>query len=354
MEDKRLKFKRGKQKELLELVIQGVGSQRKLADLLGVAKTTIKDWKFERNNMLKSKFKTLINFMPKFRIYEKYVEKEFDLNWGRKKGGKRRIVLLNDKKQYLNYIRSFTNNGEQIKKSRFMFIENRLLEKLKSQNVNLLSILVVCILTDGNLEIRGKNYRLGFSSSDKILTNFIQALFFELGDFIPSTYGPYKTAYNTCLSDSELGKKLLDLSPEYKTYASDLSKQPTIAFLNSQNVQTKVWAIRFAFTTDGSISLSKQNKPELTLTCYNKALSFEWQQFLKKVGISCKISKKLNVKEETLGIRIYDYKNIYKFYKLGGFIDSVKISRKSRKYCGVEKNKLLKMIIDLGIQKKVI
>jgi len=83
-------------------------------------------------------------------------------------------------------------------------------------------------------------------------------------------------------------------------------------------------------------------------------LSFEWQQFLKKVGISCKISKKLNVKEETLGIRIYDYKNIYKFYKLGGFIDSVKISRKSRKYCGVEKNKLLKMIIDLGIQKKVI
>jgi hypothetical protein len=354
MEDKRLKFKRGKQKELLELVIQEVGSQIKLADLLGVAKTTIKDWKFERNNMLKSKFKILINSMPKFMIYEKYVEKEFDLNWGRKKGGENRIAKLKDRKQYMKYIRSFLGNNEQTLKPNGMKIENQLLETLKSHNVDLLSILAVCTLTDGCLDTKNNNFRLSFSSSDRVWNNFIQALFFELSDFLPSFYGPHKGAYNTCVSDSILGKQLLKLSPDYKTYASNSEEQPTINFLNIQNIQTKIWAIRFAFAADGSISLSKQNKPALELTCYNKSLCFEWKIFLSKIGIQSKIVKNLTTKEGVSGVRICDYKNMYKFYKLGGFINKIKISRKSKRFVGKEKNWLLKKVIKLGIQKKLI
>ena len=45
------------------------------------------------------------------------------------------------------------------------------------------------------------------------------------------------------------------------------------------------------------------------------------------------------------GVRTYDSESIYKFYLLGGFLEGVKISTKSKNHCGMTKNKLLHQIV---------
>jgi len=349
MGDKRLKFQKGKQQEFLEKCIQEVGSQRKLAEFLGVGKTTLKDWKFERNNISKSKFVFLLEKFPKYKNYRKVIEEELDWNWGWIKGGKNRIAHLNNRDKYLRYVRSFLEYKGPTPKPKLMTVENDLLEQLKSKKVNLLSILAICTLTDGCLMKHGRSIRIGFSSSDKILTNFIQALLFELGDYIPSTYGPSKGAYDTCVSDTKLGEKLLKLSPEFKTYASNPKKQPTISFLTNKNLQTKIWATRFAFTADGCVFLPKNfktSKPGLTFSCCNKAVCYEWVDFLKQFGIYGRVINSKRYKEQVAGVRIYRHDGITNFQKLGGFVDGVKISRKSKYYFGLAKNEILQRVIN--------
>lgn len=233
-------------------------------------------------------------------------------------------------------------------------IENKLLNRLKSESVELLSILAVCLLTDGHLEQRGNTYRLSFSSSDILFVNFICALFYEVGNSTPSIYGPHKNAYNICLSNKELGEKLIVLSPEYKTYASNVKKQPTISFLGCVNRATQVWGMRVAFSADGYISLPRSKKPTLGLACCNENICFEWVDFLKKFGIRAKVIKTSRYPEGVSGIRICEFKSIQKFWNLGGFVDGIKISSKSKIHEGMEKNKLLEECVNIGIKKGII
>ena len=349
--DKRLKFKKGKQKEFLKNIIQEFGSQRKLAEFIGVSKTTVRDYLTERSNIPKSFFLKITRDFPELKIFEKEVEEEFPWDWGRIKGGKERVSSIKDIDTYLKYVRGFTMNKEQVPKCSAMKVENRLLERLKRDNVDLMAILAICTMTDGHLETRGNSYRVSFSSSDDVFVNFISALFFELSDFIPAVYDPHKKAHNICVSDTKLGKKLLKLSPEYKTYASEKDKQPTVTFLQNTNMSTKIWAMRFAFSADGSISLPKNNKPSLSITCYNKSLCVEWKNFLSGLEIFGNIATKSSAKEGVAGVRIARAESIKNFYDLGGFIDGIKISSKSKRYCGVEKNVLLAKCVDLKMKK---
>ncbi len=348
MVDKRLKFQKGKQREFLERCVQELGSQKELSEIIKTNKSTLRGWIEEFCNITKSKFTFLTLRFPQLKRYEQFIEEELDLDWGRKKGGKNRIAKLGDLDKYLKYVRSFTTNNERISNSVGITIENRLLKTLKHENVDLLSILAVCTLTDGCLLKHGNSYRVSFSSSDPVLINFIQALFFELSEYIPSTYGPSKGAYNTCVTDNKLGERLLQLSPEYKTFASDPEKQPTISFLKNTNIQTKIWAMRFAFTADGCVFLPKnfkKSKPGLFLACCNKSVCVEWKDFLAALDIFGRVVDCKRYRENVSGVRIYMRQSIINFQELGGFVDKVKISRKSKYYCGLTKNAILAKVI---------
>ena len=158
------------------------------------------------------------------------------------------------------------------------------------------------------------------------------------------------------VSDEKLGKKLTDLSPTFKTSPTLhqtvedylASPQPTLCFLYKCNKQTKIWAIRFGFTADGSISLPINGKSQLAIACYNPSLSQEWKKLLESFGLSCKIHANRASWCGIAGVRIQNYPSIKKFYDLGGFIDGVKISRKSKWYCGMAKNELLERIVNMG------
>lgn len=178
----------------------------------------------------------------------------------------------------------------------------------------------------------------------RLFVNFIEK---EL----PWNWGKSKGCRNVVITDKFLGKSLFELSPEYRTFPLEEKTQPTIRFLEDKNLQTKIWALRFAFTTDDCISLSKRSKPELGFACCNRNMAKEWQAFLRQFGLNAHIARNGRYKQGVAGLRIYDFKSIRNFYKLGGFIDGVKISRKSTKYMGMQKNGLLRKVVELGIEK---
>ena len=355
MRDFRLKFAEGKQREFLEVLIRNhFRTQVALSQFLGLHKHTIRGWIHERNNIPKSVFQKILDAYPLYNFFTEFIEQELPWNWGCIKGGKKRVAELEDLSAYLRYVRSFIPNRIENNEADKSFIQNSLLDELIESNVNLLSILAICLQTDGSLLKQGNSYRLVFSSFDSILVDFVKALISKLSSFNPSINVGSKGGWNVCLSDKGLGGRLLQLSPEYRTFPVDESAQPSIKFLYNKNIQTKIWAIRFAFTTDGSISLSKNNKPELNFACYNKNISEEWQRFLTPFGINGHVAKCKKSKQGVSGVRIYDFKSIHNFYKLGGFIEGVKISRKSTRYTNMEKNELLRNVIRLGVRKGVL
>lgn len=355
MQDFRLKFAKGKQREFLEAVIQNhFRTQVALSQFLGLHKHTIRGWIHERNNIPKSVFQKILGAYPLYKPFTEFIEQELPWNWSRVKGGNKRVAKLEDLSAYLRYVRSFIPGRVENNKAAKRAIQNSLLNELIDNNVDLLSILAICLQTDGSLLKQGNSYRLMFSSLDSVLINFIEALISKLSRFKPAITIGSKGVRDVRLSDKELGEKLLQLSPEYRTFPVDESGQPTTKFLFNKNIQTKIWAIRFAFTTDGSISLSKNNKPELNFACYNKNISEEWQRFLVPFGISGHVAKCKKSKQGVSGVRIYDFKSIYNFYKLGGFIEGVKISKKSTRYTGMEKNELLRRVVKLGVEKNVL
>ena len=348
MKDSRLKFVNGKQKEFLAAVIKDhFGSQAALARFLGFHKRAVCGWIAEENNIPKSTFQKIEQLYPEYKSYETFVEKELPHNWGRVKGGKMRVSQNKDLSNYLKYVRSFVHNRNR-KKPVLADIENLLLKRLSDEKVDLLSILAVCTLTDGSLVKSCNSYRISFSSSDEVLIDFVYALIGKLSGFYPNINLGSKGGKIVSISEPDLGRNLLKLSPEYRTFAIDENSPPSISFLFDKNFQTKVWAIRFAFTTDGCISVPKNGKAELNLACYNKNLCEEWKRFLEEFGIKANIIRLKKAKQGVAGVRAYRVESINNFYKLGGFIDKVKISRKSKRYCGMEKNALLASVIKSG------
>ncbi len=346
--DKRLKFQPGAQQKLIEKASIEFGSQRKLSNFLGCGEATLRGWKREESNMPKSAYLKISKKCKGLGCFGTLIENEMDWNWGRAKGGERRIANIKDMGKYLEYVRSFPKKNRLKSKVFGIKIVNSLLEELKSQNVDLLSMLAICTLTDGCLVRTGKSFRINFSTSDKVLMNFVEALLFELSDYYPRIYGPVKRAFNVCVSDNNLAEKLLEYSPDYKTFASDFAKQPTISFLKGKNLPTKIWAIRFAFTADGCVFVPARSKPGLELACCNKSLCDEWLSLLSGFGINGNIVHCRRAKEGVVGVRIYCREGINNFYKLGGFVDRVKISRKSKYHQGMSKNALLEKVVKSG------
>ena len=232
------------------------------------------------------------------------------------------------------------------------FEQDSLIEELKKQKVDLYSILAVCLLTDGSMQVKNNSFRLAYASQDRRLLSILWSLMNELSDYLPIVTG--FQIFTIRLSDKELGEKLAGLCPNYKTSPVHYEKindylatpQPSLSFLEAANMRTKRRAIRFGFSADGCVSFSKYNKPEINLACHHPTLVYEWKRILQRVGINAKIARSKNSWCNITGVRFQDMESIKKFYKLGGFLDGVKISRKSKKFTGMEKNALLEKIIN--------
>ena len=358
MEDKRIKFKKGKQKELVQFLLKRNDfTQYALAEKLNIHKRRISDYFNEKVNMRLSTFQKITSIYPDTNWFNKFVENKLPLSWGARLGGFSRARQITDKGGYYAWIRGIKTirELEKAKQTKVGLNSHPLIEQLKAEKVDLESILGVCLLTDGSMQVKGRHYRISYSTIDKTLQELIFSLMNDLSVRVPSISFS-KKANSIRVSDGNLGAELLKLSPNFKTSPSWYetkeeylsTKQPTLSFLDNCNEQTRRWAIRFGFSADGSISHSITGKSELSIACYHPSLSFEWMKLLESFGLNCKIGKNINSWCGISGVRAQNYPSIKKFYELGGFIDGVKISKKSRRYRGYEKNDLLKSIVENG------
>jgi len=96
-----VKFKKGKQKEFILKALKIASSERKLEKLTGIPKSSIYEYKNEHWNMPLVRVKKLTKLISKeFSDILGDVEKLLPSNWGRKKGGKKRINLSKSKGEF--------------------------------------------------------------------------------------------------------------------------------------------------------------------------------------------------------------------------------------------------------------
>lgn len=84
---KYVKFKSGKQSELIKLGIKILGSERALAYFLKTSKISVYRYKFEQVNLPEIFLDKLVVKYPKFRKFLRYIELRLPNNWGKIKGG---------------------------------------------------------------------------------------------------------------------------------------------------------------------------------------------------------------------------------------------------------------------------
>ncbi len=227
------------------------------------------------------------------------------------------------------------------------------MSRLLKDNVDLNFILATCLLTDGSLTINQNSYRISYYTKDEVLKDFIKALLFTLSKFLPSETYSKKGVYAISVNDYSLANDLLKLSPSYKKNPQTKQNkedylrepQPSLKFIERTNEKTVKWCIRFAFSTDGCISVSKNNSVELNLSCYHPRLSLQWLAIFKRYGIIGHLSKRKDAWSGIRGVRVYDLNSLRTFAALGGFVPKVKITSKSKRYKGLEKNALLNRVI---------
>jgi len=353
---KRLKFVKGQQSKLLKKFIKTNNlSISSAAKLLGISKTNFKQWLREKYTLPENIFFAICKNTPKLKKYSNKIELNLKSNWGRIKGGKSRIKKIENVNLFYKNLRMIKNKKRLEKslsnKKRFK-VKNRILLSLLKDNVNLKYILATCLLTDGSLTKDG-GYRIGYYTNDPILKNFIYELLFVLSKFTPSIYRTIKGLYCIRVNDNYLAKELFRLSPSYKKapqyYESKyeyLNKvQPSFKFLERADRKTMIWCIRFAFTADGCITISKNKTIELNFACYHPTLAKQWLDLIKTYGLSGHLGIDKSSWCEIDGVRIYDSKSIKNFNELGGFIPGVKVSNKSKRFKGLEKNTVLKIAI---------
>ena len=108
LEDKRLVFATGKQKELFSFLLKTLGiSQRSLAMDLNLSRRAIRSYHSGTRQLKLSAFQKLLSIYPEIKQFEKSIVQELPLNWGTIKGGKKTMSIIREKygEEYLQMLR---------------------------------------------------------------------------------------------------------------------------------------------------------------------------------------------------------------------------------------------------------
>lgn len=348
---KRLLFIKGKQKEFLLKVKKRLGmNQCEFSKFLGISRGGLQSWQSEECLLPSDIFLKVVNKIPELNDYKKSIKKIREKNWGVKKGGKTRIKQIKNIKKFMKEIRMKKVNKRTVK---LPFPSNNYTFKILEKKINPNYLLATLLLTDGSLY--GNN--ISYSSKDSTLINIVIDILRLCSKKLPSIYtsNGLKRVY---LNDPDLVKNLLKLSPTFKTCPSSnqsvddycIESQPTIKFLNKIKKSTLIECIRLAISTDGGITLhQKRNKdtilirPEIFLSCAHPTLCDEWEKVLEKIGIKMSRKRDKNLWSGIRGLSSGKLRYLIKLSELGGFIEDVKISKKSKFFEGFNKNDLLRL-----------
>lgn len=215
-------------------------------------------------------------------------------------------------------------------------------------------LLSVFLLTDGYMRGGGG---IMLISTDEILHNYFLTLLKEAYNLTPTVNSFMKKSKETIVWSKSVTSRMLELSPTFKTYPRDCrlecyyqGPQPSLSFLENEDIDVLKEVIRIAMSTDGTVNVEFPRNmvyPKLEFSCAHPVLLYQWKQIFKKVGIRSFIIKSKITWSKIRGIGIKELKSVRRFLEIGGFIEDVKITGKSKYYKGLSKNLLLRLIIDL-------
>ena len=105
-------------------------------------------------------------------------------------------------------------------------------------------------------------------------------------------------------------------------------------------------------SADGSVSILKEsNDPfrirgRLLLSCAHPSLAKQWLRLFKKIGIQTHMVFKPSYWGGIAGVSSNSKVTIQKFLDIGGFIDGVNVTKKSKRFYNIQKNILLRISIN--------
>ena len=312
MHNLRLKFSNGYQKRFLsELIKLNNLSQRKLSKSLSKSRRTIRLWIDEKALLPEDIYENLIKRYPLCIKFDKYILDKKPNNWGQIKGGKIRYSQLKKNNKFKEHHKKML---KKITKQNSLSFpqQSTFFKKIKTKNIDLLSLLVTLLITDGYL----RKGHIAFVNKDRGLLNIFADIVSHISQANVRIRLKKENIFERSVYDSNLAKRLLKYSPTFKTSPATQTRrdylngpQPTIKYLFKQNFKTKINCVRLALTADGCLSFNSESKHEfrrraqLHFACAHPLLIKEWKKLFKQVGLKFWIIKQKNYWVGIKGIR---------------------------------------------------
>jgi len=221
------------------------------------------------------------------------------------------------------------------------------------------SIILPILLSDGGEKPQNRIFCSG--ESDVIHRIWSDALHFSY-NILPSSYKlpvKNKTIFITTHKiNNKIKRELKSICPSFKTCPykqkeNDYlhSPQPVIKFLFKANSLGQKIAIRIWASTDGNtgVHLDKRRgliTPNLKIGCAHPSLVKELKKLLELNGINTSVTYTKGNWSGIDGIISSSINSLINFLDMGGFIDGIKISRKSKYYYGIAKQDVLLSIFE--------
>ena len=234
-----------------------------------------------------------------------------------------------------------------------LYVELSILRNMDSNEATLLGILY----TDGCLSPKGKNgwrFYLG-NTSWQIIEAFKQSLIklFNLPDRrirISQKIVNGKPFYKAVMDDMKIGKLLTEQYGTFRTlrYSSEVNGSVYPSASLPDRLQDHAIACQFlkvAFSCDGGVNLYVARNRytwlirNVYLACKHPVLIKQYFNLLKKIGVTGKILQENNL------IRIQGKKDLKIFADKVGFMKGVQITQHSAYWEGIEKEKVLQLLI---------
>jgi len=214
-------------------------------------------------------------------------------------------------------------------------------------------ILAVILVTDGSASYKHK--MISLACSDKVLLGIFTDILKELKlnprqtldkrNNLPIVFARSNNVRDI-LNEITLRIRAIKHQPtrgqqNWKEFLAS-ENQPTTSFLLNRPRKLRELAFRLAMSFEGCVTLWKTPnrvaRPRLQFTCFHPFLIEEWKEVANSIKINM-IKKKNNLTAVSLT-------SIMNFLKIGGFIDGVVNSRKSRYFAGENKNDILLSLLE--------
>ncbi len=217
-------------------------------------------------------------------------------------------------------------------------------------------LIAALLLTDGHVYKKKTCWEIGFASkSSQLLNLFIDLAKIWNTNQIISKYID-KNKVTRLYFHLPFQNEILELSKSFKTAPRNQSilsylkeEQPSLNFLQHFNKDYKKLFLRIVLSADGGITgrnSKNRLRPNLFLRCAHPSLCNQYRNLSDELSIKFRIEKDSTKWSRIGGLVTTNMESIKKFQEIGGFVEGLKISKKSRYFYNVQKNWLLNKYIN--------